>query len=74
MQSRPKILSKFTSFYKMSERKVKMDSQRKQSIRLKQEKEQPYSKTAWHRRASTVNSKDPHTAIQMLARRLELTV
>ena len=67
---RPKVIGKFSSFYKLSERKQKIDSKRRQTIH--QEKEQPYCKTAWHRRTSAINSKDPHLAIQMLAKRLDL--
>ena len=52
-----------------------MDSKRKQQQQQRVKKDDGKTqgrRTAWHRRTSSVNSKDPHTAIQMLVRKLEL--
>jgi len=66
-----KHIEKITIFYRLNLRKQKLDLKRSQNLKTK---EQQYSTTAWHRRASCINSRDPFTAINMLIRRLELSL
>lgn len=61
-------VEKIRSFYRLSQRAQKLNQQRD----LTKAKELHYSQTAWHRRASFINSKDAYSAIHMLANKLNL--
>ena len=61
-------MEKISAFYRMSQRKHKLDQHRN----LTKEKEQHFTKTAWHRRASCIDSRDPYTAILLLSKKLSI--